>query len=378
MRPMNIPSPPKRLEPFAVPGGLRGSLARLPLPDLLLELRGATATGILSLSSGGARKALYFKGGRVVFATSNLPSDRLGEVLLRETKITPEQNDTSVRGLAHGRRQGRLLVEMGALTPDELWGAVQSQVREIVFSVFQWDEGQFHFEESVLPEKERITVDLDVTALVLEGVRRMDAGGTVRSRYPDGQLILERAEVPPSGLLHTWEEHVLALLDGERAVVEICQESDAGEGQTMKALYAFLCTGVAKVRGRKVRALDQDFVPEDTALAVLDSFNRMYRQVLSYMVREVGPIAENVVAKYLGSVRESRKDVLHDVPMRRDGSLEEAVVERNLSLLAEGQRRAALVDALNELLYAELFAVKRTLGADHEAALVRMLRPPPR
>ena len=35
-----------------------------------------------------------------------------------------------------------------------------------------------------------------------------------------------------------------------------------------------------------------------------------------------------------------------------------------------------LVDALNELLYAELLAVKRTLGADHESAIVRELRPP--
>jgi len=34
------------------------------------------------------------------------------------------------------------------------------------------------------------------------------------------------------------------------------------------------------------------------------------------------------------------------------------------------------VDALNELLYSELLAVKRTLGPDHETALVRELRPP--
>jgi hypothetical protein len=373
---MNFPSSPKRLEPFTVPGGLQGSLARLPLPDLLRELQGAAATGILSLSAGGARKTLYFKGGRVVFGTSNLPSDRLGEVLLRESKITPEQNDSSARSLAQGRRQGRLLVEMGALTPDELWGAVQSQVREIVFSVFQWDEGQFHFEESVLPERERITLDLDVTGLILEGIRRMDPGGAIRARYPDGQLVVARAEMPLAGLLHPWEEHVLALVDGERAVSEICLESDAGEGQTLKALYAFLCTGIVRGRGRKVRALDQDFVPEDTTLAVLDSFNGMYRQVLAYMVKEVGPIAENVVAKYLASVRESRKDVLQDVAMRRDGSLEETAIEHNLQLLDEQQRRPALVDALNELLYAELFAVRRTLGADHEATLVRLLRPP--
>ncbi|HSD66483.1 MAG TPA: DUF4388 domain-containing protein [Vicinamibacteria bacterium] len=372
---MSSPAP-KRLEPFAVPGGLRGTLARLALPDLLHELQSAGATGILSLTSGGAKKALYFKGGHVVFAASNLPSDRLGEVLLREGKITPEQNESSVRALSQGRRQGRVLVEMGALSPDELWWAVQTQVREIVFSVFQWDEGQFHFEESVLPEKEKITVDLDVTALVLEGVRRMDPGGAVRTRLPDAYLVVERGETPEEELLHPWEVHVLSLVDGEKSVLEICHESEVGEGQTQKALYAFLITGIVRGRGRKVRALDQDFVPEDTALAVLDSFNRMYRQVLAYMVKEVGPIAENVLAKYLGTVRESRPEVLHGVLLRKDGSLDEAAVELNLGRLAEDQRRTMLVDALNELLYADLLAVKRTLGADHESAIVRDLRPP--
>jgi hypothetical protein len=372
---MSTPAP-KRLEPFAVPGGLRGSLARLALPDLLHELDAAGATGILSLTSGGARKALYLKDGRVVFGASNLPSDRLGEVLLREGKITPDENESSVRALAQGRRQGRVLVEMGALSPDELWWAVQTQVREIVFSVFQWDEGQFHFEESVLPEREKITVDLDVTSLVLEGVRRMDLAGVVRARHPDGYLVVERGDAPPEGLLHPWEEHVLTLVDGEKSVVELCHESEVGEGQTQKALYAFLCTGIVRARGRKVRALDQDFVPEDSQLALLDSFNRMYRHVLAYMVKEVGPIAENVLAKYLNTVRESRPEVLSGVPLRKDGSLDEAAVERNLGRLAEDRRRPALVDALNELLYAELLAVKRTLGADHESAIVRDLRPP--
>jgi hypothetical protein len=367
---------PKRLEPFAVPGGLRGTLARLALPDLLRELQEARASGILSLTSGGARKNLYFKAGRVVFAASNLPSDRLGEVLLREGKITPEQNEASVRALTQGRRQGRVLVEMGALSPDDLWWAVQEQVREIVFSVFHWSEGQFHFEDSVLPERERITVDLDVTALVLEGVRRLDPTGTVKSLLPDGQLVLEKGQASAEGLLHPYEQHVLELIDGERSVLEICHESEVGEGQTLKVLYAFLCTGIARSRGRKVRALDQDFVPEDTALTVLDSFNQMYRSIFAYMVKEVGPIAENVLAKYLGTLREARAEVLEGVALRRDGSLDEAAVERNLGRLPEGRRRPALVDALNQLLYSELLAVKRTLGAEHEGAIIRILRPP--
>ena len=158
-----------------------------------------------------------------------------------------------------------------------------------------------------------------MTSLVVEGVRRLDPAGAVRTRHPEPSLVLERAGEPASGLLHPWEAHVLSLVDGERSVMEIGHESEAGEGQTLKALYAFLAAGIVRVRGRKVRALDQDFVPEDGTFSVLESFNAMYRHVFAYMVREVGPIAENVLAKYLNKVREARPEILAGVGLQRDG-----------------------------------------------------------
>ena len=244
-----------------------------------------------------------------------------------------------------------------------------------MFGVFRWGEGQFHFEESALPKRERITVDLDVTALVLEGLRRLDAGGWVRLRHPDGHLVLERGPTASEGLLRPFEEHVLGLVDDHRSVIEICHESEVGDNQTLKLLYAFLATGIVEGRGRKVRALDQDFVPADTTFAVLESFNQMYRFIFAYMVKEVGPIAENVLAKYLATVREARGEVLEGAELRSDGSLDETPVERNVGRLPEEGRREVLVAALNEALYAELLAVKRTLGAEHESTIIRALRP---
>jgi hypothetical protein len=164
------------------------------------------------------------------------------------------------------------------------------------------------------------------------------------------------------------------MVDGERSVLDICRESEIGDNETLKVLYALLASGLARVKGKKVRPLDQDFVPADTLASVIDSFNQMYGYVFRYMVREVGPIAENVLEKYLGSLRESRKDVFAGARLQKDGTLEPVTLERNLNRLAEEERRGALVDALNELLYAELLAVKRTLGADHEASIVRAFR----
>ncbi len=364
---------PKRVEPFAVPGGLKGQISDLPLPEILQHLRTSAATGILSLVSGGARKALYLKDGRVVFASSNLPNDRLGEILLHEGKITVEEYESSIKAISKGKRQGKVLVEMGALSPKDLWEGVQFQVKEIVYSIFQWENGQFHFEESSLPEKERITVDLDIVDLIVAGIRRVDANGPVQAHFPEGDALLER--VPGvSAALEPYESHVLTLVDGERSILEISRESEIGDNETLKVLYALIWTGIVRIKGKKVYALDQDFVPEDTLYTVLNSFNQMYGYVFRYMVREVGPIAENVLEKYLGGLRESRKDVFAGVKLQKDGSLDQSVVERNLTKFPEEQRRSLLVDALNELLYAELLAVKRTLGAEHEASIIRAFR----
>ena len=57
---------PKRFEPFVVPGGLKGQISELPVPEVLQHLRLTQSTGILTLVAGGARKALYLKDGRVV------------------------------------------------------------------------------------------------------------------------------------------------------------------------------------------------------------------------------------------------------------------------------------------------------------------------
>jgi Domain of unknown function (DUF4388) len=364
---------PKRFEPFVVPGGLKGQIAELPLPDILQHLRLGRSTGILSLVSGGARKAVYLSEGRVVFASSNLPNDRLGEILIHEGKITVEEYEASIKAISKGKRQGKALVEMGALSPKDLWEGVQFQVKEIVYSIFQWDEGQFHFEESSLPEKERITVDLDIRDLILAGVRRVDAAGRIQTRYPEGDLLFEC--VPGEEVrLEPYEAHVLKLVDGERSVLEICRESEIGDNETLKLLYALATVGVLRAKGKKVYALDQDFVPEDTLYAVVSSFNQMYAFVFRYMVREVGPIAENVLEKYLGALRESRKDVFTGTKLLKDGTLDPAVLERNLNRAPEDQQRPLLVDALNELLYAELLAVKRTLGAEHEASIIRALK----
>jgi hypothetical protein len=65
-------------------------------------------------------------------------------------------------------------------------------------------------------------------------------------------------------------------VDGERSVLDICRESEIGDNETLKVALRAALVGLARVKGKKVLALDQDFVPVDTLVLVLDSFNQMY------------------------------------------------------------------------------------------------------
>ena len=364
---------PRRLVPFITAQGLKGNLSSLPLPELLIQLRRTASTGILSVELEGTRKAVYFHDGRVVFATSNSPNDRLGETLLRLGKISVEEYEASLQQITHGRRQGKVLIEMGAMAPQDLWDGVETQVREIVFSLFEWSAGAFVFESTSMPQKEKVTVSFDPLVLVLEGLRRVDPEGALKGRYPDPGLILERLrDVDQSGL-EPYERHILSVVDGQRSVAEICRESEIGEGETQKTLYALFCAGFMRVRGRKIRAVggagDRD-VYEST----LTAYNSMYAYIYRYLLRETGLEADATLHQAVTELH-AAGGLIAACQVTRSGTLDPAPLLAALAATPEADRSVQLTDALNEVLYGLLFAVRNALGPDHEANILKALRP---
>jgi hypothetical protein len=364
---------PRRLVPFVTAQGLKGNLSALPLPEILIQLRRGSSTGILSVEFEGTRKAIYFHNGRVVFATSNSPNDRLGETLLRLGKISVEEYEASLQQISHGRRQGKVLIEMGAMGPQDLWEGVETQVREIVFSLFEWSAGEFVFESTTLPQKEKVTVSFDPLSLVLEGLRRIDPDGALKGRYPDPGLILECLKDADTGSLEPYERHILSVVDGQRSVAEICRESEIGDGETQKTLYALFCAGFLRVRGRKIRTVGAP-AGRDVSESALAAYNSMYSYIYRYLLREIGPEAD---ATLQGAVTElhSAGGLIAACRVAKSGILDPPSILAAVAALEESERGPQLTNALNEVLYAMLFTVRKTIGADHEANILKALRP---
>lgn len=364
---------PRRLVPFITAQGLKGNLSALPLPELLIQLRRSASTGILSVEFEGTRKAVYFHNGQVVFATSNSPNDRLGETLLRLGKISVEEYEMSLQQISHGRRQGKVLIEMGAMAPQDLWEGVETQVREIVFSLFEWAAGEFVFESTTLPQKEKVTVSFDPLTLVLEGLRRIDPEGALKGRYPDPGLILECNKDVDLKDLEPFEKHILNAVDGRRSVAEICRESEIGDAETMKTLYALFCAGFLRVRGRKIRPVGES-MGRDVSAAALDAYNSMYAYIYRYLLREIGPEADSTLQSAVRELHPSG-GIFAACQVTKGGIIDPPPLLLALSKVPEAERSTHLTNTLNELLYAMLFAVRKSIGADHEANILKALRP---
>ncbi|HEY5649088.1 MAG TPA: DUF4388 domain-containing protein [Nitrospiria bacterium] len=150
-----------------------GRLQENSLPDLLQDLYSSRASGILALIRQGEKKSLFLNQGKIVYAMSNLGEDRLGNILVREGKLTQEQVEQALAAENKTQKKfGALVVEMRFLEPQDLFEGLKLQVREIVFSIFKWEEGSFRFEPGKLP-KEIVPLSIDPAELVSEIIERL-------------------------------------------------------------------------------------------------------------------------------------------------------------------------------------------------------------
>ena len=175
--------------------------------------------------------------------------------------------------------------------------------------------------------------------------------------------------------MEPFEKHVFDLIDGHRSIREICQESEIGDAETMKVLYMLVSIGYTRVKGRKMeQGPDRKEISADEAVVIIGNYNRMFSYLYRYMLRDVGPITEHVLNKYLSELKETGSSVFKNVSLKKDGTLDSGTIQENLKWIRADNKRELLVSSLNEFLYSSILAVKRMLGPEHESRVIESLK----
>lgn len=165
---------------------LKGDLRDFSLIRVLQEINAAGASGILSVTARDFKKNIYIKRGEAVFASSTFTGDRLGEMLVKAGKISDrELADAAALITSKGKRFGAILVELGYLSPKNLFWGVKYQVKEIILSLFGLEYGTYEFCEGCMPEEEVITLKMKMQDLINEGMSRTGNINHVNGEIPD-------------------------------------------------------------------------------------------------------------------------------------------------------------------------------------------------
>jgi tetratricopeptide (TPR) repeat protein len=225
---------------IAAPTAVKG----LAVPHFFLDLRQEKRTGTAVFEGDAALKKVYVKDGEITFASSNLYDDRLGECLLRAGKITQQEFDASTEIMKRsGKMQGAVLIETGALRPQDLVAGVQFQVKEIIRGLFGWRGARFWFDEGPLPLREIIPLRMSTGNVILEGLRGLE-WQTVRKLLPNLRTVVAPVSDPfilfQSVDLTQDQRAVLDLVDGKRSIEELCALSGLGDYNTLTAVFLLL------------------------------------------------------------------------------------------------------------------------------------------
>lgn len=250
---------------------LEGTLSDFGLADIFQLIGIQSKTGVLTLKDADARVRVYFQDGRVINADSMSKGneDRLGTVLVRTGKISQEQLDEVLKTQKETLQQlGHILVSKELLTPEELSESLQMQVTQVIYRLFRWKEGEYHFDQDADVVASAGDFDpLTCESILMEGVRMLDEWPLIESRISSRSLVFKRAHrkarvemvedydaierdddtafrdligdhrSEPTIQLTPHEAKVYAKIDGRRTVQDMVESIDLYEFDVCRALY---------------------------------------------------------------------------------------------------------------------------------------------
>ena len=244
---------------------IKGSLKEASLPDVLQLLALGQKTGCLSIADRQNFGYIFFEKGRICYASIVNRRDRLGDILVKHEKITQQQLEDGVhlQGQSKNRdkKLGAILVEQGAITQGDLERYMRVQIEESVYFLFTWTQGTFNFEADVRPERQDFLVAINPESLLLEGARRVDEWSLIEKKIPSFDVIFivdrDHLEISEVSLTPT-QERLLPLIDGERDIHTLIEDTGLGEFEVGKALYGLLTAGFLHRAGRTTATQTED------------------------------------------------------------------------------------------------------------------------
>ena len=345
-----------------------GNLRQTSFPALLVRLWKQKQSGLLGLRRFNEDKKFRLERGNFVLLRETFSEEDFLKFLVSKKILSiPQKSLCERQAHKEARSPLRCLTELEMLSPSRLWLLMEIFLKNDIFTVFDWPEAEFNLAPGYVQEEYPFQTGIHTLNLVLQGVRRMcnfelivahlPLPGESLQAYAPRHMDLLRLSAP--------EQYVLRLLAEAKSVEDVYSLSELSRKETQRALFAFICLGIAGPPGIEAQTRSTPDFSLTENEKTMATFREKCLIIYKYISKEIGPVAASLVGKCLEDVNSWLGPNLPRIELNADGTFEvKAALRLNPDLF---------LSVIEELLAAEVLMVKRTLGSEHEAALVKAL-----
>jgi protein-tyrosine phosphatase len=233
---------------------LRGSLDDFTLQDIFWLVARAENTGELSVVRPSGAGRVFFRGGAVYCAESELCRETVGRVLARQGSLgADELAAAEEEAEASGRPLSEVLLSSESVTEDDLNGAFRNQIEEVAFELLRRDFGEFSWESDAKAEPD-FTLELSVEEVLEASDKRVAQLERIRKVIPSDQSSFSIAPNPKptnGGITVSVEEwQLLSLIDGRSSAADIGREAGLNDLTVLTVLHDLVSRGLLDVHTR--------------------------------------------------------------------------------------------------------------------------------
>ena len=233
---------------------LKGNLRDFSTTQLLNLVNLARKTGLLMIQSQADTARLYFRDGKLIHANIGTEDSHLADMLLTAGKLSADQVKT-IRAQAEmqsDKQLGLALMNAGAVNQEDIVQSVKDYMLGIVYTLFNWTEGEFQFDQRRLPSDDRIAVPISLENVILEGSRRIEESELLENELPDlNSVALRFTDNPDARLrdvnLSVEEWRVISFINPRNTVKQIAQSNGMDDFQIRKIVYGMLQAGLVEL-----------------------------------------------------------------------------------------------------------------------------------
>ena len=232
---------------------LKGNLRDFTITQLLNLINLARKTGTLVVEGPGEVAKVFFREGKLSYATIEQEDNSLAAVLQRTNRITASQYKLIKEKASRmsDKELGLVLINAGYVSQDDILVSLQQYFLAVVRRLFTWGEGFFRFDQGELSVDGKITVRIDLENLIIEGSRQLRELEKLQEEIPTLDMALKFTDRPGTNLrninLSVQEWRVVSFVNPKNSMRQIARATKLNDLEIRRVIYGLLQAGLVEI-----------------------------------------------------------------------------------------------------------------------------------